>query len=125
MDELKFEFQVFLESQNLDDFSLILLEMLDKNMMDFVSFMHQVSTGHGLVTSEETGFGLENDYDFSNEFCSIDFFVRGFESSSIDVSKFIYILDNLCNIYLSYHPIDYNILSGYLYKIRLRYQKFI
>lgn len=122
MSELEYKLIEFLKSNSLFDFELILSEMYKKNLMSFISFIHQISEGYGLVTSEETGFALENDYDFPDEFCSIDFFVGGYESSSISIPVFIRTLESLCEIYISFHPEDKFILSNYLNKIRLKYQ---
>ncbi|STY88597.1 hypothetical protein [Moraxella bovis] len=124
MSELEYRLREFLKANGFFDFELILSEMYKKNLMSFVSFVHQISEGYGLITSEETGFGLENDYDFPDEFSSIDFFIGGCESSSMSFLEFIGALEGLCDIYIFFHPEDNDIIKKHLNAIRLKYQNF-
>lgn len=117
------DFETYLSQENGYDLFFIISEMKQKNIMSFPNFLKQISCGFGLVTSEETGFGLENDYDNPNDFEEIIFFIGGHESSVVTKNKFCELLKVLSQIYLTYYPNESIIINKYILDIYQKYSK--
>lgn len=115
------DFKIFLIKENCPDLLFILCEIHEKNIMKFSYFLKQISCGFGVVVSEETGFGLEENYDNPEELDEIIFFIGGYESSTISKKKFCDILKGLSDIYILYSPKEKEIIYKYINDIFKRY----
>lgn len=117
------DFETYLSQENCYDLFFIISEMKQKNIMSFPNFLKEISCGFGIVTSEETGFGLENDYDNPNDFEEIIFFIGGYESSVVKTNKFCDLLKVLSQMYLAYYPNESIMINKYILDIYQKYYK--
>ncbi|MBC9227818.1 hypothetical protein HI850_000560 [bacterium SPL81] len=108
-------------SNRYHDLYYILLEAISNKKMTYLYILKMISTGHGINSSEGTGFCLDQDFDFPEDFCEVEFFIGEMESSTMNIKTFVDIFSNISEDYLLHYPDDKEKVFNYLALIKQRY----
>ncbi len=103
------------------DLFIILSETLLTNRLSYLNILKNISEGYGVTSSEGNGFGLDQNWDFSEDFNEVTFFFGEMESSSISPADFINQLLAISEYYILDRPDDKDKVYSYLHKIKKRY----
>ena len=107
------------------DLYFIICEALENNKLSFLNILLSISEGEGITSSENNGFGLDQDWDFPEDFDHVAFFIGDHESSRLSIEEFIDSISFIADKYVLQHPKDKQKVEKYLSKLFLRYRKII
>ena len=113
----------YLIENEAQDLYFIIHEALEKNKLSFLNILLSISDGEGVTSSENNGFGLDQDWDFPEDFDHVAFFIGGYESSRLSIKEFIDSISFIADKYVLQHPEDKEKVEKYLSKLFLRYKK--
>ena len=113
----------YLIENEAQDLYFIIHEALEKNKLSFLNILLSISDGEGVTSSENNGFGLDQDWDFSEDFDHVAFFIGDYESSRLSIKEFIDSISFIADKYVLQHPKDKEKVEKYLSKLFLCYKK--
>jgi len=113
----------YLIEDNAQDLYFIICEALENNKLSFLNTLLSISEGEGITSSENNGFGLDQDWDFPEDFDHVAFFIGDQESSRLSIKEFIDSISFIADKYVLQHPKDKEKVERYLSELFLRYKK--
>jgi len=112
-----------LNSHGGEDLLFILTEISSRQKMSYLDVLELASEGHGVSSSEGTGYGLDQDWDYPEDFDHVAFFIGEYESSVLSIQSYVQLVDLITKAYLDYYPDDKDRALKYLDKLHERYSR--
>ncbi|MDM5182174.1 hypothetical protein PO883_33940 [Massilia sp. DJPM01] len=105
------------------DFYYLLNTMLNEGKMAFPQLVLDASGGIGCNVHEGLSYSLDQDWDDSDFFGEVVFFVGEMESSKLSVGEYIHLIKVASDAYCSHFPIDSEAVARNVARLISRYQK--
>lgn len=115
--------KIMIDNEGADLYCLIKL-MYKEHKMNFLQLIYDASRGIGAVISEGVEYALDQDWDDSNDFKGISFFIGDHENSIISPQKFVELMQIISDSYIEAHPKEKDSIEFYMNKLRERYSKY-
>lgn len=113
----------YLYHNNGRDLYDIIYTTLSNDKMNYKSFLHLASEGHGFFPSEGFGYALDQDWDIPEDFNEVTFFLGEFETLSISPNYFVQLIQYITDTYINAYPNDKILVKQYMFKLKERYCK--
>ncbi|MDQ1835618.1 hypothetical protein [Massilia scottii] len=105
------------------DFYYLLNTMLSEGKMTFPQLVLDAGGGIGCTVHEGLSYSLDQDWDDSDFFNEVVFFVGEMESSKLSVCEYIHLIKVASDAYCSHFPIDSEAVARNVARLICRYQK--
>lgn len=113
----------YLYHNNGRDLYDIIYTTLSNDKMNYKSFLHLASEGHGFFPAEGFGYALDQDWDIPEDFNEVTFFLGEFETLSISPNYFVQLIQYITDAYINAYPNDKILVEQYMFKLKERYCK--
>lgn len=90
---------------------------------NFPAFIYDASQGVGFSVSEGFFYSLDQDWDDSEDFNEVSFFLGEVETSSVPVLDYVFLMKIAANIYSAFFPEERDSVLGSAKRLEERYSK--